>query len=234
MSKPENSEPENFLARWSSRKLAERERTARQDARAEQQPRDENSALENGALENSAVAETRQDGDTQDNRPFDPAQLPPLDSIGPDANIADFLRREVPPDLTRAALRRAWTSDPAIRDFVGLVENGWDFNDPSGMAGFGPISAEEVARLAGNVIDALPEAAPENHAEEVSTSEKNSQLASTNALPAGPIEATPKIAAPGRDIGHDAAHHASHDSSRDAGNDAAQQSGPANKTSNKS
>jgi hypothetical protein len=246
MSKPENSEPENFLARWSSRKLAGRERSARQDARAEQQPRDENSALENGALENSAVAETRKDGDTQDNRPFDPAQLPPLDSIGPDANIADFLRREVPPDLTRAALRRAWTSDPAIRDFVGLAENAWDFNDPSGMAGFGPISAEEVARLAGNVIDALPAAAPENHAEEVSTSEKKSQLPSTNALPAGPIEATPKIAASGRDIchhaGHDAGHHAGHDAGHDAGydaghdagNDAAQQSGPANKTSNKS
>ena len=54
--------------------------------------------------------------------------------------------------MTRAALRRAWTSDPAIRDFVGLVENGWDFNDPSAMAGFGAITADEVAQLASKII----------------------------------------------------------------------------------
>ena len=222
MSKPENSEPENFLARWSSRKLADR--SARQNARAEQQPRDENDALEN-----SAGAETPKDGDPPDNRPFDAAQLPPLDAIGPDTNIADFLRREVPPDLTRAALRRAWTSDPAIRDFIGLVENGWDFNDPSGMSGFGPITAEEVARLAGRVIGALPDtlpgAAPQDPTKEALTSEKNSQLASTSARPVGPIEAPPKIAEPGHGTGHDAGHHAGHDVEHHAGHDAAQQSG---------
>jgi Protein of unknown function (DUF3306) len=199
------SEGENFLTRWSSRKLADRTPSARQDTQAEQQPRDENSAVESGA-----VAETRKDGGTRDSEPFDPAQLPSLDSIGADTNIAAFLGRDVPPDLTRAALRRAWTSDPAIKNFVGLVENGWDFNDPSGMSGFGPISAEEVARLAGKVIDALPEAAPEDQTpedqtKEVSTSEKTSQLASANALPAEPCEVTPKTAEPRPDIGHDAA-----------------------------
>jgi Protein of unknown function (DUF3306) len=194
------SEPENFLKRWSSRKLANRALSARQDAHVEHKPRDEN-----GAVENGAVAQTRKDGDTQDNQPFDPASLPPLDSIGADTNIADFLRPDVSPDLTRAALRRAWTSDPAIKDFVGPVENGWDFNDPSGMPGFGPISAEEVARLAGKVIEALPEAAPEDQTKEVSTSEKKSQLASTYALPAGPLEVTPKTEEPGCGVDHDAA-----------------------------
>src|SRR4029077_6384214 len=130
--------------------------------------------------------------DAQDNQPFDPAQLPPLDSIGADTNIAAFLRRDVPPELTRAALRRAWTSDPAIKNFVGLVENGWDFNDPSAMSGFGPISAEEVARLAGKVLEALPEAAPEEQPKDVSASEKKSQLASAKALPAEQPELSPK------------------------------------------
>src|SRR5262249_4381584 len=153
--------------------------------------------------ENSAVAETGKETDAQDNPPFDVAQLPPLDSIGPETDIAAFLRKEVPPDLTRAALRRAWTSDPAIRDFVGLVENGWDFNDPSAMAGFGTISAEEVVRLAGKVIEALPEAAPENQTKEASASER--KLASTNALPAGPLQDTPKTAEPGSGVRHDAA-----------------------------
>ena len=54
--------------------------------------------------------------------------------------------------MTRAALRRAWTSDPAIRDFVGLVESGWDFNNPTAMAGFGAITADEVAQLASKII----------------------------------------------------------------------------------
>ena len=124
-------------------------------------------------------------------------------SIGADTNIAAFLRRDVPPELTRAALRRAWTSDPAIKNFVGLVENGWDFNDPSAMSGFGPISAEEVARLAGKVIEVLP--APEDQTKEVATSEKKSQLAKTNALPTGPLEAAPNTEEAGYGTGNDAA-----------------------------
>ena len=202
MSKPEDSERENFLTRWSSRKLANRTLSPRQDA--EDAPRDAK-----GTVENGAVAKTGKEGEAQDNLPdnppFDVAQLPPLDSIGPETDIAAFLRKEVPPDLTRAALRRAWTSDPAIRDFVGLVENGWDFNDPSAMAGFGTISAEEVVRLAGKVIEALPEAAPENQTKEASASERKPQLASTNALPAGPLQDTPKTAEPGSGVRHDAA-----------------------------
>jgi hypothetical protein len=206
MSKPENSEPENFLTRWSLRKLANRTQPARQDAHAEHEACDENVAIENGA-----VANERKDNDAKDNPPFDVAQLPPLDSIGADTDITAFLRRDVPPDLTRAALRRAWTSDPAIKNFVGLVENGWDFNDPSAMSGFGPISAEEVARLAGKLIEALPEAAPEDQTKEVSTSEKKSQLANANALPAGPLEAAPKTAESGCGTSNDAAQQSETD-----------------------
>jgi hypothetical protein len=58
-----------------------------------------------------------------------------------------FLQEGVPADLRREALRRAWSADPGIRDFVGLVENGWDFNDPDAMVGFGPIEPGEAARM---------------------------------------------------------------------------------------
>ena len=200
MSKPENSECENFLTRWSSRKLANRVPLGRQDAHAEREPRDAR-----GTGENDTLAKTSKDGDGQDNPTFDIARLPPLDSIGADTDITAFLHRDVPPDLTRAALRRAWTSDPTIKDFVGLVENGWDFNDPSAMSGFGPITAEEVARLAGKVIEALPEAAPEDQSKDASPSRKKSKLASAKALPTDQPELTPKTAEPGLDIGHDAA-----------------------------
>jgi hypothetical protein len=191
------SEPENFLARWSARKLAKRTQPERQDV--QHRPGDATDAGDNGA-----PAETRKDGDTPENHAFDPAQLPPLDSIGADTDITAFLRRDVPPELTRAALRRAWTSDPAIKNFVGLVENGWDFNDPSAMPGFGPISPEEVARLAGKVFEALPEPAPEGEAKDASASEQKSQLASTSASAAGSLEA-PKTAQPRCDSDIDAA-----------------------------
>jgi hypothetical protein len=205
MSKPENSEPENFLTRWSSRKLANRGPSARQDA--EHKPRDENCAIEDGAV----AGERKDAADAQDTQPFDVAQLPPLDSIGADTDIAAFLHRDVPPELARAALRRAWTSDPAIRDFVGLVENGWDFNDPSAMSGFGPISAEDVARLAGKLIEALPEVSPEDETKEAPASEKKSQLASASALPTGPLDAAPKTAEPGSGTGNDAAQQSEKD-----------------------
>lgn len=90
--------------------------------------------------------------DAAGNEPFDPASLPAIDSITADTDIIAFLRAGVPTELTRAALRRAWTSDPAIRDFIGIAENQWDFNDPNAIPGFGPLE------LAGNAAEILSQA----------------------------------------------------------------------------
>jgi TorA maturation chaperone TorD len=79
---------------------------------------------------------------------FDPASLPPLQSITIGTDIRSFLASNVPVELTNAALRRAWAADPAIRDFIGIAENQWDFNDPTAMPGFGPLTGNDVARLA--------------------------------------------------------------------------------------
>jgi hypothetical protein len=80
---------------------------------------------------------------------FDLASLPPIDSIGAGTDIRAFLQSGVPAELAKAALRRAWTADPAIRDFIGLAENQWDFTDPSAIPGFGPLQATENARAIG-------------------------------------------------------------------------------------
>jgi uncharacterized protein DUF3306 len=194
------SEGENFLARWSARKLANQAEPARPDTPSEQPPRDPAETVDN-----AAIAETPNAPGAPEKPASDPAPLPSLDSIGADSSVAAFLRPDVPVELTRAALRRAWTSDPAIKDFVGLVENGWDFNDPSAMAGFGAISPEEVARLAGQVIAALPKAEEEeDEAKSASTSEKKSAVARTGA-PSAPREITSETAEAGSDAGHDAA-----------------------------
>jgi hypothetical protein len=78
--------------------------------------------------------------------------LVPLEAIGAETDVRAFLAVGVPPELARGALRRAWLSDPKVRDFVGLADYDWDFNTPGSMAGFGILDASdqvgrELARL---------------------------------------------------------------------------------------
>ncbi len=145
------SEPENFLKRWSKRKLAAGDAAAVQEEAPTQAAKDKD-----------AVAPGLEAGEPPapaDNQPLDLSSLPPIESIGANTDISAFLRPGVPEELARAALRRAWSTDPAIRDFVGLVENGWDFNDPQAMPGFGPIGPGDVARLVSQVIGSSQAAA---------------------------------------------------------------------------
>jgi hypothetical protein len=75
-------------------------------------------------------------------------ELPPIGSIMANTDIRAFLQSRVPAELTRAALRQAWASDPTIRDFIGIAENQWDFNDPDAMSGFGALhSTDDVPAL---------------------------------------------------------------------------------------
>jgi hypothetical protein len=138
------SEQEKFIKRWSRRKR----QTAGDSA---------------GAVEHERIASTR-DAETgmpaapakpsvpDAEPPFDPASLPPLESIVANSDIRAFLRPGVPASLTRAALRRAWSADSAIRDFIGPSENSWDFTAPDGVPGFGPLDPAEVPRLLAEVF----------------------------------------------------------------------------------
>ena len=112
----------DFLARWSRRKHHAATDKIRQ-SKSESTPDD----IVSGTSAALAQGENR--------LPFDPASLPTIESIGAEFNIRAFLEAGVPGDLARAALRRVWSLDPAIRDFVGLSENSWDFNAPGAMAG---------------------------------------------------------------------------------------------------
>ena len=73
--------------------------------------------------------------------------MPPIEALDAASDITPFLAPGVPAELTRRALRRVWTTDPAIRDFVGLSENAWDFNAPGGVPGFGALTQEDIRRL---------------------------------------------------------------------------------------
>ena len=53
-------------------------------------------------------------------------------------------------DTSRAAdpteTVRSMMQDPAIRDFVGIAENTWDFSKPGGVPGFEPQPSADPAR----------------------------------------------------------------------------------------
>ncbi len=124
------SEDKNFLSRWSRKKREAEELPPQAAASAakDAEPKDDEAV----AITENAAA-TKPD---KDEPKFDLASLPSIESIGPDTDIRQFLRAGVPAELTRAALRRAWSSDPAIRDYIGLSENSWNFNEPGSMYGF--------------------------------------------------------------------------------------------------
>jgi hypothetical protein len=81
--------------------------------------------------------------------PFDGSSLPLIEAITATTDVRGFLGSCVPAELTKAALRQAWRCDPAIRDFIGIAENQWDFNDPNAIPGFGSLegTANETAIL---------------------------------------------------------------------------------------
>ena len=73
----------------------------------------------------------------------------------------------MPARLAQAALRRAWTSDPAIRDFIGIAENQWNFTDPNGILGFGPMrETDDVASLVAQALGTVTRASVAVSAEE--------------------------------------------------------------------
>ena len=129
----------NFLRRWSRRKQAAA-------TRAPDGPKIETGAPLDGTTKSPA-----------DQPAFDPKILPPIESITAESDIRAFLAPGVPEELSRAALRRAWTSDPTIRDFIGLAENQWDFTRPDSVPGFGSLEwTPEIARLAHQLIGEAP------------------------------------------------------------------------------
>ncbi len=114
------SEPEKFIARWSRRK-----RDAAEDAETATSPATPDAAApgtpatEDGRNKMSGVAAAQSTASEPLELPFDLAKLPAIESITAESDIRAFLAPGVPPELTRAALRRAWSADPQVAQMVG-------------------------------------------------------------------------------------------------------------------
>lgn len=137
---------EGFLSRWSRRKREAAE--AEPDESVPLEPLPE--APQPAACPVPGVEE------------IDLASLPRIEDLTATSDLGPFLRPGVPAALRAAALRRMWSVDPAIRDFIGCVDYQWDFNTPGGLpAGFSAELGGEVRKL---LMQAIGQRDPEDTA----------------------------------------------------------------------
>jgi Protein of unknown function (DUF3306) len=144
------SDGDDFLARWSRRKRAARGGEPRPDP----QP-------------TAAAAETPtgpQPPATEPAASEPPEPLPSLEDLRAGSDLVAFLREGVPAALRGAAMRKMWSLDPAIRDYIGPSEYAWNFNQPGSMPGFGALepnsSVAEFLSTMSRVMPAQPKEAP--------------------------------------------------------------------------
>ena len=142
---------DDFLARWSRRKRAARSGEARTP----------------DAEPPAAAAEAPtgpQPPATPPAASEPPEPLPSLEDLTADSDLVAFLREGVPAALRGAAMRKMWSLDPAIRDYIGPSEYAWDFNQPGSMPGFGALepnpSVAEFLSTMSRVMPAQPKEAP--------------------------------------------------------------------------
>jgi hypothetical protein len=149
------NDPDNFLSRWSRRK---------QEAGEDKEKNETGEAVATPAPEN-------QQGDpagpgAAPSPEFDVESLPPIEKISAETDITAFMRTGVSETLKHAALRRAWSSDPAIRNFVGLNENFWDAAGPDGIPGFGDLDPNlDVRRMVSELFGEAPRQDASLHSE---------------------------------------------------------------------
>jgi hypothetical protein len=161
------SDPEDFLSRWSRRKRDVAEESKSENTVSPEQ--NEGVRADDGDAASAADTPDARDRAAKPGAlagksaelPFDIASLPSIESITATTDVRAFLAPGVPAELKRAALRRAFTVDPQIRDFVGLAENAWDFNAPNSIPGFGPLEmTDELRRIARAIVGSLPDSEP--------------------------------------------------------------------------
>ncbi|MGH7069442.1 MAG: DUF3306 domain-containing protein [Acetobacteraceae bacterium] len=164
------SEPDRFLARWSRRKRAARqaENSAGAAPPATADPALPEAPLPSGTEESPRAAAVTQDAPALTEAEL--ARLPRLDQLSAESDMTMFMRAGVPEPLRNAALRRAWSLDPKIRDYVSEArEYAYDWNVPGDLPGNGPLPPDfDVKALVGRLFQrraatALPDqvAAPQ-------------------------------------------------------------------------
>lgn len=194
---------DGFLARWARRKEAVRDAERRPIEPAADGP----DLLPDAATEAPIPASAARTGEGAAEAEAEPGQetgeetarhledLPPLDALTPQSDLTPFLRAGIPSPLRNAALRRMWSLDPAIRDFVSeACEYAYDWNTPGGVPGFGPLlPSDDVQAMLGRLF--RDPVRTETHASNVEPTNAPNEAPPTEAPPP---EADPAASEPAR------------------------------------
>jgi len=154
---------EGLLSRWARRKQEVR-RQARAETRAEAsaptvqsepQPLADNEVFTEEPLEDASLADAI-------------ARLPKIEDLTAETELAPFLRAGIPAALRKAALRRMWSVDPAIRDFVSEARDyAYDWNTPGGVPGLGPmLPTDDIKAMVERIMTGHAPRPPEVTSEE--------------------------------------------------------------------
>lgn len=171
------SEEENFVARWS------RLKRDKAQERKEEPSTPSRDAKQDPTADSAGSRSSPQDATI----PFDVSRLPSIESLTANSDIRAFLQSGVPAELTKAALRKVWTTDAAIRDFIGIAENQWDFTDPASIPGFGPLQEhDDVAKLVAQAMGKLEDT---TQADVVTVADKSEGTSTVQELADVPVEA---------------------------------------------
>ncbi|WP_019905153.1 DUF3306 domain-containing protein [Methylobacterium sp. 77] len=121
--------------------------------------------------------------------PEELAKLPSLDSLTAQTDLAQFLRAGVPMMMRKAALRRMWSLDTNIRDYVSEArEYAYDWNVVGGVPGNGPLlPTDDIKAMLRDIFDGTPVAEPEAATEPVTVT---SGIGETDEPGEEPVSAT--------------------------------------------
>jgi len=110
--------------------------------------------------------------------------LPPPAETIPLADITQWLSKRLPDGWREAALRRVWSADIEIRDFIGPADYAWDFTVPDGVPGWGPLTAaDDVAKLLRRVIGEVEPSIEDDEGRVPIPQELHQALAEDDAIP---------------------------------------------------
>lgn len=180
-----DAEKEGFLSRWSRRKRDAVERPAAEATAAVAPDAPPAEGMPPDVPAGDQPPPIRAACPIPDVPEIDPASLPPVESLTIESDFSQFLRPGVPTLLRNAALRRMWSLDPAIRDYIGPVDYQWDFNTPGGLPfGFANELVGDVGKLLAQAIGKVEELAPDEAPDDVKAEGE----------PAGPVPDGPPVA----------------------------------------
>jgi hypothetical protein len=174
---------EGFAQRWSRLKQEAREAEERTKAPPP------------AAAAAPAEGKTKQkDEAKKEEKPFDPADLPPVESLTKDSDYSPFMRAEVPEELRQKALRRLWASDPVLSSPELFDMHTLDYNAVPTF----PEGVRTAFRVGRGILDAL-ELEAEEKAAAAAKAGQGEDTARTDESHGDKSPAQPSNAAPQQD-----------------------------------